>query len=256
MTGVRVVSPGRRQNRREGRVLQAHRNSPPPACPRSRKAFTYVEVVLSIGLLAVVMCLFVVGFESASDSFMTSSARGILLARMARATAALGADLMETDESMVRTDTTGSGLSEDLCAIVMPSARDAGGTFHVGNNCRPDWQAVIIYCPYTTAKGVSQLRRYVYYDDDGAYAFPFSIAQITAGEIQLQDNHGSPLTMSRPDGNTTLETGREYNALCPGITGLELSSDSISMVTLRASCLTRRARSIDAEVTRNVAVRN
>ena len=223
---------------------------------RSRRAFTYVEVVISAGILVTVMGMFVAALEGGFDSFTTSCARGVLTARADGAFSRLEADLKEAPAGMVHIKTSGDGLSSDLCAIALPSARDSGGTFHVTADYEPDWRAVIIYCPYVTEKGVAQLRRYVYYDDAGAFTFPFKIMQVTADEIRLKDAGGGKIVMSRPNGNTSLEAGREFDVLCPGITGLELSTDTTTRITLRAGCITRKNISLDTEVTQDVAHRN
>lgn len=227
-----------------------------PGPAQSRRAFTYVEVVISAGILVTVMGMFVAALEGGSDSFITSCARGVLSARVDGSLRRMAADVKEAPADMIHTETSGSGLSPELCAVVLPSARDSGGAFHVTADCEPDWQAVIIYCPYTTAKGVSELRRYVYFDEARAFTFPFDIAQVTEDEIRLTDAGSQPLVMSRPDGNALLPAGREFQVLCPGITGLELSAGAATRVTLRAGCLTRKNISLDTEVTRDVAHRN
>ncbi len=223
---------------------------------RSRRAFTYVEVVISAGLLVTVMGMFVAALEGGSDSFITGCARGVLSARADDLLRRMAADVKEAPADMIRTKTSGDGLSPQLCAVVLPSARDSGGTFHVTAAGEPDWQAVVIYCPYTTSKGVSELRRYVYFDEARAFTFPFVIADVTEDEIRLTDAASQPLVMSRPDGNTLLAAGQEFHVLCPGITGLELGVGAATRVTLRAGCLTRKAISLDTEVTRDVAHRN
>ena len=223
---------------------------------QSRRAFTLVEVMISAGILVTIMGMFVAALESGTDSFITGCARGVLSARAEGALDRMATDLKEAQSSAIRVATTGNGLSANLGAIVMSSSRDSSGVFHVTGAYGPDWRAVIIYCPYTTSKGVSELRRYVYFDDARAFTFPFDIDDVTADEIRLTDALSQPLVMSRPNGNTSLEAGREFEVLCPGITGLELSTDTTSRITLRAGCITRKNISLDTEVTRDVAHRN
>ena len=221
-----------------------------------RSAFTYVEVVISSGILVTVMGMFVAALEGGSDSFITGCARGVLSARVEGVLQRIAADLKEAPAGMIDTKTVGNGLSSELCAIAMSSARDSSGVFHVTAEAEPDWRAVVIYCPYTTSKGVSELRRYIYFDDAGAFTFPFTIVQVGADTIRLKDAASGQLLMSRPNGNTLLEAGREFEVLCPGITGLELSTETTTRITLRAGCLTRKNISLDTEVTRDVAHRN
>ena len=88
------------------------------------------------------------------------------------------------------------------------------------------------------------------------YKDAFQRAEVTEDEIRLTDAVSQPLVMSRPNGNASLEVGREFIVLCPGITGLELSTATTTRITLRAGCLTRKNISLDTEVTRDVAHRN
>lgn len=219
-----------------------------------RRAFTCVELAISVAILAVVMGMFVAAFESGSDAFITGCARGVLAARTSGALRVLGADLQEAESSKITVDTT--GLPAGQCMIVLPSARDPDGAFQVSGSYQPCWQAVVLYCPYVTAKGVSQLRRYVYFDDDYEFLFPFTVDAITATEVTLRDALDHLVVVDRENGNAALAVGREFTVLCPGFTGLELTKGTPTRVTLRASCLTRKNFSLDAEVTRDVAHRN
>lgn len=221
---------------------------------RPRHAFTYVEVVISVALLAGVMSMFVAAFESSSDSFMTSCARGILLIRMENSLAVLEADLREAEQSKITVHTT--GLPGGQCAIVLPSARDRTGAFQVSGSYGPCWQAVVLYCPYVTAKGVSQLRRYVYFDDSWVFKFPFTVDEITADEVTLRDALDTLVVVNRHDGNTTLEAGREFTVLCPGFAALAATPGTPTRVTLSASCLARGNAGIEAEMIRDVAHRH
>jgi len=221
---------------------------------QARRAFTCIEITISVAILAVVMGMFVAALESGSDAFITGCARGVLAARLDGALRALGADLREAGSSKITVDTT--GLPEGQCVIVLPSARDADGAFQVSGSYQPCWQAVVLYCPYVTAKGVSQLRRYVYFDDSCEFVFPFTVDGITAAEVTLRDALDHLVVVNRETGNATLAAGREFTALCPGFTGLEVTQGTPTRVTLRASCLTRKNVSLDAEVTRDVAHRN
>jgi len=214
--------------------------------------FTYVEVAISLGLLVVVMGAFVVALEGGSNGLVTGSARGVLTTRVYEALAAMDADLREASAAKI---TTGqAGLPANQCAVVLPSARDSSGAFVVGAAYQPAWQAVVVYCPYLTGKGVSQLRRYVYFD--AAYTFPFEILEITADTIRLRDSGGRLLDVDRENGNTSLSPGREFQVLCPGLTELAVEVGAPTELTIRASCVTRRNVSLDTEVERYVAHRN
>lgn len=226
----------------------------------TRRGFTYVELMISIGILSAVMGAFAMALERGSDLFITGCAKGVLSARVESALNTMAADLREASQGLVATSTT--GLPEGECAVVLPSARDSGGTFHVTSSYEPSWQAVVVYCPYVTSGGVRQLRRYVYYDT--GYAFPFKFDgehPITEDYIYLKDEDENELTVDRKSGNTLLPAGREFHVLCPGITGLDVDTDAeegggTTLVTVWAGCLTRGEVTLEDKGERYVAHRN
>jgi len=211
-------------------------------------------MAISIALMSMVMGAFVVALEGGSDAFFSGSARGVVSARVDEALRAMAADLRETQAGHVIT--CQNGLPDGQCALALSSARDADGDFHVTGSYRPDWQAVVAYCPYVTSKGLRQFRRYVVYDGSGTYTFPFSFRQITDEEIQLEDALGQELTINRAEGNPSLEEGREYQVYCPGFTGLAVVVGDTTRLTLGASALTRRNKALSGEGDEYVALRN
>ncbi len=214
--------------------------------------FTYVEVTISLGLLVVVMGAFVIALEGGSNGLATGAARGMLSARAGEALAAMDADLREAAAAKITTEQT--GLPANQCAVVLPCARDSSGAFVVNGAYRPAWQAVVVYCPHVSSKGVSQLRRYVYFDP--TYTFPFQVLEITADTIRLRDAGGQTLDVDRESGNPALPAGREFQVLCPGLTELAVEVGAPTRLSIQASCMTRRNVSLDIEAERYVAHRN
>lgn len=226
----------------------------------TRRGFTYVEVMISVGLMSVVMSAFVMALERGSDSFITGCAKGVLSAGIESALDTMAADLREASQNLVATSTT--DLPKGQCAVILPSARDSGGTFRVTSSYEPSWQAVVIYCPYVTSGGVSQLRRYVYYDSGHKFPFKFDGEHpITEDYIYLKDEDENELTVDRKSGNASLPAGREFHVLCPGITGLDVDTagkdgDRTTLVTVRAGCRARGQVTLESEGKRHVAHRN
>lgn len=221
---------------------------------RRRLAFSYVEVVISLGLLVVVMGAFVVALEDGSTGLFNGFARGELTARVDAVLASLEEDVREAPLGMLRVST--EGVPAGQCAVVLPSARDSSGVFHLTSGYAPRWRAVVIYCPFVNAQGIHQLRRYVYFDDAGEFTFPFEMEQITEGEIRLRDALNRLLVMDREHGNTTLPAGREFLVFCPDFSGLAVELTAPPKITVRASHTTRRNVTLAAEGVRYVACRN
>jgi len=224
--------------------------------PGDGRGFTYVEVVLSISLLVVVMGAFVVALNGGMSSFATGCASGVLSERTQAALRKIEADLREAPAGDV--DVCVSGLPAGQAAFLLPSARDSAGVFHVTSApYEPEWQAVVVYCPYVTDAGVSQLRRYVYYRDASDFPFHFHGAQpITDEYIELKGHGSASITVDREEGNTSLPAGLEFQVFCPGLTDLVVTPGAPTTVTLRARCLTRGETELAEERASYVAHRN
>ena len=217
---------------------------------RGRRAFTYVEVVIALGLMAVIMGSFAVALNSGSDSFVRSSVRGLLAANVSRTLTVLENDFHESSSSTV--STFADGLPEEQCLIVLASARDSDGVFHTTSTCRVDWQAAVVYCPYTTSQGVRQLRRYVYYDD--SFAFPFQSCVIEADSVTLTDLLGSELVVDRKNGNPS--AGPAFEVLCPALRELGVELDDPVRLSVLLRSVVRRGAVLEASGVSHVGFRN
>ena len=75
-------------------------------------------------------------------------------------------------------------------------------------------------------------------------------------------NRLGPATIDRPPSlSASLPAGREFHVLCPGVTGLDVDTsgeegDGMTLVTVRAGCLTRGEVTLEDEGERYVAHRN
>jgi hypothetical protein len=204
--------------------------------------------------MAVIISLFVVSLNNSSDSFLTGCAKTLAGGRIEHAMDALLADLREAPRTAVSIETR--GLPTGQCAIAIPTARDSNGTFHLTSDYRPDWQGVVVYCPYETDAGVRQLRRYVVYD--GSLTFPIHFREpdpIQENEIRLR-SEGTPFSIDRATGNTELETGREFLVACVGLTAFSVALGSPTTVTLEATVTARGETVLAEEDTAYVAHRN
>ncbi len=214
-----------------------------------------VELVISMGLLSIIMATFVVVLNSSSDALMTGCAKGVLSARLDQGLKTVEADLREASAANVHSSQ--SGLPEGQCAVLMPSARDSAGVFRVDSAGYPAWQAAVVYCPYVTSGGVSQLRRYKYYAAAASFPFQFDPGQpITETEVRLRGQDASVITIDRLNGNPSLPAGQNFQVLCPGLTGFQVTLGSPAAVTLKADCAARGNAVIANEETAYVGPRN
>jgi hypothetical protein len=195
---------------------------------------------------------FAIALNGGSDSFVQSCARAVLTSRANEAFAALEADLRETDGDTVCVFS--DGLPAGRCAVVFASARGADGTFQLDASYRPDWQAVIVYAPYTTSQSVRQLRRYVYYDD--GYRFPFSTCVVAEDVLTLTDADGRALVVNRADGNITLAPDPGCRVFCPGVTAFSVDPAQPARASITATCATRGGAALHATTECDVGYRN
>ncbi|MFO7897809.1 MAG: hypothetical protein R6V58_01985 [Planctomycetota bacterium] len=222
---------------------------------RPRGGFTYVEAIISVGLMCAVVGAFAVALDSGMDVFVTACIKGVVGSRVNAALDRLAQDLRETGSADVTVCC--EGLDGDECSVALPSFRDADGTFHVTASLEPATQGVVVYCPFETDGGVRQLRRYVFYDT--SYVFPFEFTgspPITDDSIYLRDSLGQTLTVDRAAGNTSLPAGRAFQVFCPGMAAVDVDPGSPTHVVIQATCLTRKGVDLIKEGERYVAHRN
>jgi hypothetical protein len=212
--------------------------------------FTYVEVTICLALMTTVVGLVAAAMEGGTQSFTRSSVRGMLTSRVNGALSAIEGDLRETSAGKVATFS--DGLDAGYCLMVMPSARDADGAFHLTAGHRPDWQAAVVYCPYTTSGGVRQLRRYVQYDS--SYQFPFQSCTINSGIIRLTDAIGQTLQINRGSGIAANDPA--FEVFAPGVAGLNVELGDTTTVTVSADSPGRHGEALETEGVRKVAPRN
>jgi len=222
---------------------------------RRRRGYSLVEVAIASGILVSVLGAFVAALEGSSQSLATGCAKGLASARLEQALHRLEADCREASQSLITRNV--DGLPVGQCAIALPCARDSEGSFHVTSSFQTAWQGVIVYCPYVTAEGVTQLRRYVYYST--SYSFPFTFVgspPVTSESIMLQDALGCSLEIDRQHGNTSLPVGERFTVVCPGLIEWDIVPGALTTVSLNAGCGSRRGLSTQAEGIRYVAHRN
>ncbi len=209
----------------------------------ARSGLTLVEVMLAMSVLITVMGLSLFMFHQAAGLFQETDLACHLVEREQNALNMLRQDLRETGSStVVRHSFTDANFSELQRSWALATARDSGGAFQVdaGNEYRADWQGVVVYCPYMTAGGVRELRRYVVY---GSYTYPFSFDSITVDTIFITENDSTvQIQIDRHAGSvTTTPPGQAavgdpvYSVACTMIvrTDLDTAGDPL-VVTLNA----------------------
>jgi len=222
---------------------------------RKCSAFTLVEVVISLGLLSAILAAFVVVLNSTSDALAVGCLKGVITSEVAQTLRTIEADIRESDQGQILTEQ--AGLPAGQCAIALPSARDSSGVFHVDSAGRPVWQALVIYCPFTTPAGVTQLRRYTYYASSSDFPFQFAPSNpITDAQILLNGQGSALIVVDRQNGNGALPAGKKHLILCHGLAGLDVTVGARTAITLRTACVTRRNMTIASQETAYVAERN
>lgn len=132
---------------------------------RGNRGLTLVEVTLCIfifGLATGIMAYsYVKGIDVASEFEVSTS----LIESLNNAAYQVWLDMKDS-----RTDDldllpfTDPGLLGESLAVLINGARDRDYQFHLSEtDFSPQWLSVIVYCPYKTSGGVTELRRYVVY---------------------------------------------------------------------------------------------
>ncbi len=165
----------------------------------NKNGFSLLEVTIAMAILSITMGLALFIFHLSSGSFQETDVSAHLTERLQEGINKIRIDLRESSISTVsRYSFVDPNFGSTVMHILtMAAARDADNTFQVDSNYKPDWQGVVVYCPYKNG-GAKELRRYTAY---GNYAFPFSFPQDpTDVMIHLEDDNGTIVKIKRKDG--------------------------------------------------------
>lgn len=173
---------------------------------RIKNGFTILETAIAVPAFSMIFGLMVFIHSRSTDFWNEFELTTSFNEKMSHATARMASDLAETRGALVETVQFSDPLFESSqLASMNPTGRDSAGNFHVdAQNFTTQWQGVIVYCPYKTAQGVVELRRYVAYPDPAVYNFPFKFAAsnpVTADSITLKDKNQSSYVINRMTGN-------------------------------------------------------
>ena len=172
---------------------------------RSEAGLTLLEIMVALAILTIIMGLALFMFQQAAGNLQEADVTCYLTERQHKGLNDLRRDLRETGFNTITSyEFTDPNFSQDQDAWALATARAASREFHLDSSYAADWQGVIIYCPYKTARGMKELRRYVFY---GSYTFPFSFVDpyITETHIYLEDALGTALAVDREAGNDSVD---------------------------------------------------
>lgn len=172
--------------------------------------FTLVETMIALVVFVVLFgAMFIIMIKSI-DSFYIGDGHVYLGEEGSRAIEEMSRLLGESNVDVISFPVESDPLTGGSFPMLMlPSARGdpeadpPADSFHVSVGtstfAEPDWQSVVIYYPYQT-DGITQLRQYAIYDSDFSKRFPFSLSDITAGQISISNSAGEIRSVQRNSG--------------------------------------------------------
>jgi len=186
----------------------------PEVIRRTRtRGFSLVEMALVSMIAALLLWLVVVTLIRGSNVVTESLATSWYTDNLAAASQQIRSDLISTRRSWISAGTfTDAGFDGEQTAVVIQTARNDDQQFEFLANedpvtaFTPDWQGVIVYCPYKTSGGVTELRRYACFPGS-SHTWPFSLHSqsadpaVKADTIRLRDDGSKKYLIDRHLGN-------------------------------------------------------
>jgi len=178
----------------------------------SARGFVLVEMALVTVVAAITLWLVVVTLVNGSNMASEFQVTSWHSDNRASAAREIWSDLVSTRRAWLDVQTfSDPDFDGDQFVVVSHTARNDNHGFQLLNDgvqaFEPDWQGVIVYCPYKTSEGVTELRRYLCYLDPSQYDYPFTLHSesanpaVKADEIRLRDSGHRKYTIDRHDGN-------------------------------------------------------
>ena len=177
------------------------------------QGFILVEMALVSMIAGLILWLAVVTLIRGSSVVTESLATSWYTDNLAAVSRQMRSDLISTRRSWISAETfTDANFDGEQIAVVIPIARNNDQEFEVHTNgdpvtdFTPDWQGLVVYCPYRTSEGVTELRRYTCYPDS-SHDWPFALhshsshSAVKAGTIRLRDGGGKKYLIDRHLGN-------------------------------------------------------
>ncbi|MEK7449898.1 MAG: prepilin-type N-terminal cleavage/methylation domain-containing protein [Planctomycetota bacterium] len=174
---------------------------PPGRNLKISHGFTIIELVIASTILAIILMITMETYMIGYDAYDTGKT-------IVRAQTELQIKLDQICEELAESSSSaftvyswvdpalGTQMQDAIC---FPIARSITGTFVIGSNGTPLWQAVVLYAPYANpnTQNRGELKKYVSF---GSYTFPLSITSINTTTITLSNG----LTFTREQGQTVL----------------------------------------------------
>lgn len=191
-----------------------------------KKAYTLIEMMIVLVISVILSGLIFLFYSKGRTAFEALDVQAQLTDNAKMAIEEITRDLTESSSGTITVDAAGVVPfftdpidNHNRQILIFASARgDPGVTpgedgvhanndyAHIDSDYKPTWRCAIIYCPYVTNDGITQIRKYVDYGsfigyyDSSANIFPFSLASITVNSINLIRGDGTTLVLPRNSG--------------------------------------------------------
>jgi hypothetical protein len=214
--------------------------------------------MIALALMTGLFGLFVLLMQNSSAALAFSAERSCLASGAERALHVLEADLRETRADWVSARTfEEQGWDRPQSALAMPSPRDFNGQVHVTEEGWPDWQTIVVYCPYITDAGERQLRRYQY--PVGQHQFPLAFRDtppIHSQVIRLRDTTGPPrsLVVNRRTGHPHAQP--RFTVVCSRLVQFAAEDGPLWTISISVGRRTPDGDFVEVERARTVFPRN
>lgn len=184
---------------------------------KRNRGTTLIEIMI-VSVITVFMLLTLIAvFSSSKGAWLISQVKSDLYVDARRAMDSIKKELMEGSSGWTESFTfLDPATGEYTQGVWMASSRgdtarpgEDGSSnnnyMHLDVNNVINWRSVVVYCPYQTADGLKQLRRYVDFGPAITYyaqpnVFPLTFISATATYLNFQQADGTSLNIPRAGG--------------------------------------------------------
>ncbi len=200
---------------------------------RPRKAITLIEILI-VSVISVFIIITLMGLLTSSrNTWIISGAQADLYINARKAMNEMFNELVEVSSGNTETFTFVDPISGRYTqGIWFASARGSNADIgedggpsnnyvHLDVNNSISWRSVVVYCPYTTASGLTQLRRYVDYGPNITFYSQPNIFPLT-----LLSVNAATLNFLAADGSTVVSLDRTRGRVMANYIGTEDSNNN------------------------------
>ena len=214
-----------------------------------------IELMIAITVSTLIFYASYLIVSSSSDAYQVTTGQLELQFQARKAASVLVGDLRQSSPSNILGSggwsSSAAGSTINLTnnqAIVYSSAHDLNGDFITDTiDHTPIWQSIVVCAPYITPQ-FNQLRRYRIF---GAYDFPVSITNISAGTITVQDASGAVVNISRSNGAPGM-----LDVLANDFGQVTLVGGDTIDITLNMNSVSPRGHNFSWDLNTNATARN